>query len=146
MSTLEKIRTEQLYADWVAPLNNSRLKKLTWLFCPGHSGVKGNERADRLAGLAQPDDTALTLDPPTVLRAVCAHVQEQETQDSHTVDVLCGKNIQRGHGCKEDLSGAARRYHNQPLFNTISIPTLRWRRAEQIWVCPECDEADPSPD
>ena len=25
-------------------------KKLLWVYCPGHAGVKGNNRADRLAG------------------------------------------------------------------------------------------------
>ena len=28
------------------------LRKLLWVYCPGHAGVKGNERADTLAGKA----------------------------------------------------------------------------------------------
>ena len=28
------------------------LRKLLWVYCPGHVGVKGNDRADRLAGKA----------------------------------------------------------------------------------------------
>ena len=145
MSTLEKIRTGQVYADWVTPLQSSRLEKLTWLFCPGHSGVRGNERADWLAGLAKPDGATLTLDPPAVLRAVLAHTQGEDIPESHTMNILSEKKVQRGQGRKEDLCGAARRIHNQLLFETISIPTLRWtvqRRAEQIWVCPDCEEAD----
>ena len=65
-STLTKIDTSKLYADW---LNASNLQKLLWIFCPGHAGVHGNERADTLAGMA---DIAgdLTLDPPTVLSLV----------------------------------------------------------------------------
>ena len=27
-----------------------RLRKLLWVYCPGHARVKGNDRADRLAG------------------------------------------------------------------------------------------------
>ena len=27
-------------------------RKLLWVYCPGHAGVKGNDRADRLAGKA----------------------------------------------------------------------------------------------
>ena len=28
------------------------LQKLLWVYCPGHAGVKGNDRADTLAGKA----------------------------------------------------------------------------------------------
>ena len=28
------------------------LRKLLWVYCPGHAGVKGNDGADRLAGKA----------------------------------------------------------------------------------------------
>ena len=27
-----------------------QLQKLLWVYCPGHAGVKGNDRADRLQG------------------------------------------------------------------------------------------------
>ena len=146
--TLEKVKGGQLYTDWVGSLGSSHLKKLTWVFCPGHSGVRGNERADELAGSALPGEERLTLDPPTVLQAVTAHLHQQEqAPDSHTLDVLTEKGVQRGAGCMKDLCGSVRRRYNQLLFNTISIHTLRWtiqRRAEQIWVCPDCNDADSS--
>ena len=28
------------------------LRNLLWMYCPGHAGVKGNDRADRVAGKA----------------------------------------------------------------------------------------------
>ena len=61
-STLAKIDTSKLYADWLKAINASNLQKLLWILCPGHAGVHGNERADTLAGMA---DIAgeLTLDP-----------------------------------------------------------------------------------
>ena len=46
-------------------------------FCPGLAGVKGNERADELAGQAEIRGT-LTLDPATVL----AFAQEKSTERS----------------------------------------------------------------
>ena len=135
MSTLEKVKGGQLYADWVGPLGSSHLKKLTWLFCPGHSGVRGNERADHLAGSAALGEERLTLDPPTVLQAVRAYLHQQEqAPSSHTLDVLTEKGVQRGAGCMKDLFGPARRRYNQLLFNTISVHTLQWtiwRQAEQ---------------
>ena len=56
MSTLQKIRSGSLYIDWIDAINKSHLRKITWLFCPGHAGVKGNERADELAGNASVGD------------------------------------------------------------------------------------------
>ena len=50
MSTLQKVQKENLYADWVSTISDSCLERLTSVFSPGHAGVKGNERADCLAG------------------------------------------------------------------------------------------------
>ena len=55
MSTLQKVRKEFLYADWVPLISDSALESLTWIFSPGHTGVQGNERADSLAGEAAID-------------------------------------------------------------------------------------------
>ena len=37
--------------DWNVSTFDIRLRKLLWLYCSGHAGVKGNDRADRLAGI-----------------------------------------------------------------------------------------------
>ena len=66
MSTLEKIATGMLYADWAASIQQSNMQCIRWIFCPGHAGVCGNERADALAGQATAESN-LTLDPETVL-------------------------------------------------------------------------------
>ena len=50
-----------MYADWLEPLRNSVLEKVTWIYSPGHAGVTGNERADSLTGSAAIDND-LTLD------------------------------------------------------------------------------------
>ena len=52
MSTLQKIQKGMLYSDWIDLIKRSELQTIAWLFCPGHSGVQGNERADKLAGTA----------------------------------------------------------------------------------------------
>ena len=33
-------------------MHSLRLQRLPWIYCPGHAGVSGNERADRLASTA----------------------------------------------------------------------------------------------
>ena len=69
MSTLQKVRKEYLYADWMPLISGSPLEKITWIFSPGHPRVRGNERADSLSGDATIDGN-LTLDPP-LLSSVC---------------------------------------------------------------------------
>ena len=56
MCTLQKVMNCFLYADWMPIVNNSMLECLVWVFTPGHAGVEGNERADRLADAAIIDD------------------------------------------------------------------------------------------
>ena len=38
--------------DWDVSMVGIYLPKLLLVYCPGHAGVKGNDRADRLAGKA----------------------------------------------------------------------------------------------
>ena len=131
MSTLQKVEKESMYADWLEPLRNSRLERVTWIFSPGHAGVTGNERADSLAGTAAIDND-LILDPPTVLQCVQENLlQNRPPSSSHTVSLLKEKNIQPGDGANCTLRGATRRRHNQLLTETISLHTLRWTLKER---------------
>ena len=143
MSTLAKIQKAELHTDWIRSIERSRLQKLTWLFCPGHAGVRGNERADRLAGSATIGET-LTLDRATVLSLAKQHIEDGRTQEpSHTLQTIQTKGIARGAGRKSDLRGTSRRVYNQLLVETVSRQTLMWtiqRRGEQLWSCDLCDE------
>ncbi len=56
MSALEKVRCGRLHADWCVYSNNSEIIRIQWIFCPGHAGVQGNERADKLAGSVHVED------------------------------------------------------------------------------------------
>ena len=38
--------------DWNVSMVDIHHRKLLWVYCPGHAVVKGNDRADRLAGKA----------------------------------------------------------------------------------------------
>ena len=130
--------------DWVTSIKRSTLTGIIWIFCPGHSGVKGNERADKLAGEAVVGGS-FTLDAPTVLTAVRDHLDNTREETSHTLDILKEKGVQRGDGKQSMLRGPTRRIQNQLLTNTISMKTLRWtlkNRDEWIWVCPDCDDSD----
>ena len=149
LSTLEKIRQGNLHADWTPLINASNIRRIVWIYCPGHAGVKGNETADRLAGNAQiSQGVQILLDKNTIENMVEASLSDARCSrptESHTLQCLMGKEYERGRGAKEMWRGDARRKRNQILFETISANTLRWtlaRRAEQTWTCPTCYEAD----
>ena len=52
MNLLQKVESGIKSADWNVSMVDIHLRKLQWVYCPGHVGVKGNDRADRLAGKA----------------------------------------------------------------------------------------------
>ena len=52
MSLLQKVKSGMGSPDWNESMVDIHLRKLLWVYCPGHAGVKGNDRADRLAGKA----------------------------------------------------------------------------------------------
>ena len=54
---------------WYASIFDIHLRKLLWVYCPGHAGVKGNDRADRLAGKATLTSGSL-LERSQVLRSL----------------------------------------------------------------------------
>ena len=94
MSSLQKVKKEYMYVDWMKALQDSALEKLTWVFSPGHAGVSGNERADTLAGTAAIDNN-LTLDPPTVLQCVKQQLEDIRIESSsHTLSRLKEKGVQ----------------------------------------------------
>ena len=39
-------------SDWHVSMFDTHLRRILFVYCPGHTGVKGNDRADRLAGKA----------------------------------------------------------------------------------------------
>ena len=93
MSTLQKVRKEFLYADWVPLISDSALESLTWIFSPGHAGVQGNERADSLAGEVAIDGN-LTVVSPTVIQCVTEKLMtSRPSSSSHTLSFLKEKGV-----------------------------------------------------
>ena len=52
MNLLHKVESGMGCPDWHTAMHSLRLQRLLWIYCPGHAGVSGNERADRLASTA----------------------------------------------------------------------------------------------
>ncbi|NQZ78185.1 MAG: endonuclease/exonuclease/phosphatase family protein, partial [Ekhidna sp.] len=123
MNLLQKVECGMGSPDWHEAMRSLQLKKLTWMYCPGHAGVKGNERADRLAGRGTVIG-GLKLGRSDVIRSLRKHLQEQE-RGHHTIDHLVDKNIKRGSGRKSILKGKARSIINQTSIGVVSKPTLQ---------------------
>ena len=126
MSTLDKIHAGSLYGDWVKTIQDTNsIRRLQWIFCPGHAGVKGNERADKLAGSANIEGV-LTLDSPTVIGLVRDHLASNRVEESFTKEMLTEKGVQQGEGRRCGLRDPVRRCNNQLMTETVSLHTLRW--------------------
>lgn len=120
---------------------NSKLKKLTSIFTPGHAGVKGNKRANKVAGSAATMENHRWNEANLLCEIWLRN--ESTATDSETVQRLKELGIQRGDGCKSTCRSTARYRINQMMTGTISLVTLRWllkRLTEQLWTCPACND------
>ena len=50
----ESVNSGMESPDWNVSMVDIHLRKLLWVYCPGHAGVKGNDRADRLPWQSKP--------------------------------------------------------------------------------------------
>ena len=72
---------------------DTHLRNYLWVYRPGHAGVKGNDRADRLAGKA-PITSGLLLGRSEVLMSL-RHYLRAQSQGHHTIDRLEEKGVER---------------------------------------------------
>ena len=82
------------------------LRKLLWVYCLGHAGVKGNDRADRLMGKATLT-SGLFLGRSEVLRSL-RHYLRAQSQGHHTSDCLAERGVERGSARRCSLKGRER--------------------------------------
>ena len=90
--------------------------------CPGHAGVKGNYRADRLAGKAT-IISGLLLGRSEVLRSL-RHYLRAQSYGHHTIDRLEKRGVERGSARRSSLKGRERAIVNQTNIGTFSKATL----------------------
>ena len=94
------------------------VRKLMWVYCPGHARVKGNDRADRLAGKAAVT-SGLLLERSEVLRSLrhCLRAQRQRLW-------LEERGLERGSARRSSLKGREKAIVNQTNTGTVSKATL----------------------
>ena len=113
------------------------LPKLLWVYCPGHAGMKGNDRADRLAGKATLT-SGLLLGRSEVLRSLRRYLQAQN-QGHHTIDRLEQTGVERRSTRRSSFKGRERAIVNQTKIGTVSkatLGTLLRDGVERIWAFP----------
>ena len=99
------------------------LRKLLWVYYyPGHAGVKGNDRADRLAGKATLSSGSL-LGGPEVLRSF-RHYLRAQSQGHYIIDRLEERGVGRGSARRSSLKGREKAIVNQTNTGTVSKATL----------------------
>ena len=113
------------------------LRKLQWVYCPGHAGVKGNVLADRLAGKAA-FTSGLLLGRSEVLRSLRYYLRARR-QAHHTIDRLEERGVERGSARRPSVKGRERAIVSQTNIVTVSKATLgKLLRdgVERIWAFP----------
>ena len=119
---LQKVKRGMGSPDWNVLMVDIRLRKLLWVYCPGHAGVKENDRADRLAGKATLTG-GLLLGRSEVVRSL-RHYQRAQSERHHTIDRLEERGVERGSARRSSLKGRERAIISQTNIGTVSKATL----------------------
>ena len=109
-----------------------RISNIYWVYCPGHSGVVGNEVADRLAGDGIQVDSDFRIGRGDVLRLCVERLgveMEGMAESDWWVESMVGRGVVLGSGRLFKGRGRERRIRNQLLVGVVGLPTLRcvWR-------------------
>ena len=86
MNPLQKVESRTGSPDWGTARISLWLQKVLWIYCPGHAGVSGNERADRLASTID-ITSGLQLGKAEVLRGLRKFLN-MDGPDHHSIDRL----------------------------------------------------------
>ena len=108
--------------SWHTAMHSLRLQRLLWIYCPGHAGVSGNERADRLASTAD-ITSSLQLGRAEVLRGL-RNFLSTDKPEHHSIDRLKERGVEKGSGRHSTLQGRERSVFNQTNIGTVSRATL----------------------
>ena len=133
MNLLQKVKSGTGCPDWHTAMHSLRLQGRLWIYCPGHAGVGGNERADRLASTADiPSD--LQLGRAEVLRGL-RNFLNMDRPEHLSTDHPKKRGVEKGSG----RQGRERSVFNRTTIGTVSRATLgRLLRdgAERVWAFP----------
>ena len=137
-SLLPKVKSGMGSPDRNVSMVDIHRRELLCLYCLRHAGVKGNERADRLAGKGT-ITSGLRLRRSDVLSSL-RHCLRAQSQGHHTIDHLEERGMERGSARRPSLKGRKRAIVNQTNTGSVSKATLgKLLRdgLERIWAFPK---------
>ena len=118
----EKEKSGMGSPDWNVSMVDIHFRKLLRVYCPGHVGVKGNDRADGLEGKATPT-SGLLLGRSEVLRSL-RHYMRARSQGHHTIDRLEERGVERRSARRSSLKGREMVIVSQTNVGSVSKTTL----------------------
>ena len=116
---LQKVKSGMSCPDWHKAMHSLRLQRLSWIYCPGHTGVSGNEQADRLASTAD-ITSGLQLGRTEVLRGL-RNFLNTDRPEHHSINRLKERRVERRSGRHSALQS-----REQTVFNQTNTG---------IWYC-----------
>ena len=122
INLLQKVESGIGCPDWHTAMHSLQLQRLLWIYCPGHAGVSGNERADKLASTAD-ITSGLQLGRAEVLRGL-RNFLNMNRPEHHSIDRLKERGVEKGSGRHSTLQGRERSVFNQTNIGTVSRATL----------------------
>ena len=91
LTLLQKVESRMGSLGCHTVMHNLRLQRLLWVCCPGHAGVSGNKRADRLASTAH-ITSSLQLGRAEVLRGL-RNFLNMNRPEHHSIDRLKERGV-----------------------------------------------------
>ena len=122
MNLPQKVESGMGCPEWHTAMHSLRPRRLLWIYCHGHAGVSGNERADRLASTTD-ITSGLQFGRAEVLRGLrnCLNMNRPE---HHSIGRLKERGVEKGSGRHSNLQGRERSVFNQTNIGTVSRATL----------------------
>ena len=123
--------------DWNVSMVDIPFRKLLWVYCPGHASVKGNDRADRLAGKAT-ITKGMRLGRSEVPRRL-RHNLRTQSQGHRTIDRFEERDVERENARRSSLKVREMAIVSQTNFRTVSkakFEKLLRDGVECIWTFP----------
>ena len=111
MNLLQKVESGMGCPYWHTAMHSLWLQRLLWIYCPGHTGVSGNERVDRLASSADVT-SGLQLGRAEVLIGL-RNFLNVDRPEHHSNDHLKERGVEKGSGRHSTLQGRERSVFNQ---------------------------------
>ena len=132
------LRWPNVMISWIThlPAYNCRCRRLLWVYCLGHAGVKGNDRADTMAGKATLA-SGLLLGRSEVLRKSTRHYLRAQSRGRHTTNRPEERGVERGSARRCSLKGRDRAIVSQTNIGTVSkamLEKLSKDGVERIWA------------